>query len=37
MQAPYLAAFGLFCTVCYVPVIMLVRGFMTRFFKDVAY
>lgn len=37
MQAPYLAAFGLFCTICYVPVILLVRGFMTRFFKDVAY
>ncbi|MDR1094480.1 MAG: sugar ABC transporter permease [Clostridiales bacterium] len=37
IQGPYLAAFGLFCSVCYVPFILLARWFMNRFFKDVDY
>ncbi|MDR0426722.1 MAG: sugar ABC transporter permease [Clostridiales bacterium] len=36
-QGPFLAAFGLFCTLCYVPVILLTRWFMNRFFSNVSY
>lgn len=36
-QTPYLAAFGLTCTICFVPFIMLARWFMNRFFQEVAY
>lgn len=36
-QGPYLAAYGLFCSVVFVPLILAVRGFLSRFFKDVGY
>lgn len=36
-QAPYLAAFGLFCSAVFVPIVLGVRAFLNRFFKDVGY
>ena len=36
-QGPYLAAYGLFCSAIFVPVILGTRGFLNRFFKDVGY
>lgn len=36
-QAPYLAAFGLFCSAIFVPIVLGTRWFLNRFFKDVGY
>ena len=36
-QGPYLAAYGLLCSVVFVPLILGVRAFLNRFFKDVGH
>lgn len=36
-QAPYLAAFGLFCSAVFVPIVLGTRAFLNRFFRDVGY
>ncbi len=36
-QGPYLAAYGLICTVVFVPFILIARVIMNRFFKEVDY
>ena len=36
-QGPYLAAFGLFCSAVFVPIVLGSRWFLNRFFKDVGY